>query len=439
MLGHRDLGIGDKVLLAHHRFSSWFTDLKKLRSTEYPAYWLGGTLGHLGTRIFVITCLWQAVHMSEHAAWVALVGFLYGIPLLPCSPLAGWLGDKKVSRGTLLVGACVLGAVVAGIYSWIVGHGLETKFLLGAANLLMGIAFAFYGASRLALLATILRGNNVFSIASFDLSSTRMMGFFGPVIAGLLLTYYNYTVALAVSALTLAGAGITFAILKSNMRIHAYSNTSSEKEYKSSLSVDRGKSSGSFQEYLLGDKVVLLLLFMGLLAIPIGMTYLKMTPVFVNKIIKGGPDLYGNLIGTASAFAAISGLVLSFMSNVSKPSEKCIFAVISFGLSLVAFAYTRSVIWLYLVVGLTGLFQGVFLTIMNATYQSRVPDMFRGRILGSWGMIWGLLPVATIGAGYLTDQFSVVWVIAASGWFCVTVGLIATTWFVINKSIHRFV
>ena len=45
MLGHRDLGIGDKVLLAHHRLSSWLTDLKKLRNTEYPAYWLGGTLG----------------------------------------------------------------------------------------------------------------------------------------------------------------------------------------------------------------------------------------------------------------------------------------------------------------------------------------------------------------------------------------------------------
>ena len=439
MLGHRDLGIGDKVLLAHHRLSDWLTDLKKLRNTEYPAYWLGGTLGHLGTRIFVITCLWQAVQMSEEAAWVALVGFLYGIPLLPCSPLAGWLGDKKMSRGTLLVGACVLGTVVAGIYSWIVGNGLETKFLLGAANLLMGIAFAFYGASRLALLATILKGNNVFSVASFDLSSTRMMGFFGPVIAGLLLTYYNYTVALAVSALTLAGAGITFAVLKSNLLQHDYSKTSNEKEYKSSSSVAMGKFDGSFQEYLFGDKVVLLLLFMGLLSIPIGMTYLKMTPVFVDKIIKGGPDLYGNLIGMASAFAAISGLVLSFMAKVNKPSEKCIVATVCFGLSLVLFAYTRSVIMLYLIAGLTGLFQGVFLTIMNATYQSRVPDMFRGRIIGSWGVVWGLLPVATIGAGYLTDLFSVVWVVAASGWFCVVVGLIGAVWYAVNKSARQFV
>ena len=438
MLGHRDLGLGDKVLLAHHRFSNWLTDLKKLRHTAYPAYWLGGTLGHLGTRIFVITCLWQAVHMSEEAAWVALVGFLYGIPLLPCSPLAGWLGDKKMSRGTLLVGACVLGGLVAGVYSWIVGNGLETKFLLGTANLLMGISFAFYGASRLALLATILRGNNVFSVASFDLSSTRMMGFFGPVIAGLLLTYYNYTVALAVSALTLAGAAITFAVLKSTLRQQDYSKTSNEKEYQSNWSVDSGKFGGGFQKYLLGDKVVLLLLFMGLLSIPIGMTYLKMTPVFVDKIIKGGPDLYGNLIGMASAFAAVSGLILSFMSKVNKPSEKCIVATVCFGFSLVLFAYTRSVVMLYLIAGLTGLFQGIFLTIMNATYQSRVPDMFRGRIIGSWGVVWGLLPVATIGAGYLTDLFSVVWVIAASGWFCVAVGLIGAVWYAVNQSISRF-
>ena len=438
MLGHRDLGLGDKALLVHHRFSGWLIDLKKLRHTEYPAYWLGGTLGHLGTRIFVITCLWQAVQMSEDAAWVALVGFLYGIPLLPCSPLAGWLGDKKMSRGTLLIGACVLGALVAGVYSWIVGNALETKLLLGAANLFMGISFSFYGASRLALLATILKGNNVFSIASFDLSSTRMMGFFGPVIAGLLLTYYNYTVALAVSALTLAGAGITFAVLKTNLHQNDYRKKLDEKEHQFSLSVDRDKLSESFQKYLLGDKVVLLLLFMGLLAIPIGMTYLKMTPVFVDKVIKGGPDLYGNLIGIASAFAAISGLMLSFVSKVNKPSEKCIVATVGFGISLVLFAYTRSVIMLYLISGLTGLFQGVFLTIMNATYQSRVPDMFRGRIIGSWGVVWGLLPVATIGAGYLTDIFSVVWVVAASGWFCVAVGLISAVWYVVNRTISSF-
>ena len=438
MLGHRDLGLGDKALLAHHRFSGWLSDLRKLRHTEYPAYWLGGTLGHLGTRIFVITCLWQAVQMSEDAAWVALVGFLYGIPLLPCSPLAGWLGDKKMSRGTLLIGACVLGALVAGVYSWIVGNALETKLLLGAANLFMGISFSFYGASRLALLATILKGNNVFSIASFDLSSTRMMGFFGPVIAGLLLTYYNYTVALAVSALTLAGAGITFAVLKTNLHQNDYRKKLDEKEHLFSLSVDRDKLSESFQKYLLGDKVVLLLLFMGLLSIPVGMTYLKMTPVFVDKVIKGGPDLYGNLIGIASAFAAISGLMLSFVSKVNKPSEKCIVATVGFGISLVLFAYTRSVVMLYLMAGLTGLFQGVFLTIMNATYQSRVPDMFRGRIIGSWGVVWGLLPVATIGAGYLTDIFSVVWVVAASGWFCVAVGLISGVWYAVNRTISSF-
>ena len=159
---------------------------------------------------------------------------------------------------------------------------------------------------------------------------------------------------------------------------------------------------------------------------------------FVDKVIKGGPDLYGNLIGIASAFAAISGLMLSFVSKVNKPSEKCIVATVGFGISLVLFAYTRSVVMLYLMAGLTGLFQGVFLTIMNATYQSRVPDMFRGRIIGSWGVVWGLLPVATIGAGYLTDIFSVVWVVAASGWFCVAVGLISAVWYVVNRTTSSF-
>ena len=45
MLGHRDLGLGDKALLAHHRLSSWLTDLKKLlvcgRQYKCPKMQLG--------------------------------------------------------------------------------------------------------------------------------------------------------------------------------------------------------------------------------------------------------------------------------------------------------------------------------------------------------------------------------------------------------------
>ena len=98
---------------------------------------------------------------------------------------------------------------------------------------------------------------------------------------------------------------------------HEHGKKFDEQEHQLSVDVDREKFGGSFKKYLLGDKVILLLLFMGLLSIPIGMTYLKMTPVFVDKVIKGGPGLYGNLIGMASAFAAISGLMLSFMSKVN--------------------------------------------------------------------------------------------------------------------------
>tara|TARA_A100001037_G_scaffold238806_1_gene218272 strand:- start:2464 stop:3765 length:1302 start_codon:yes stop_codon:yes gene_type:complete len=423
-------------LFVQNTVAKWFVDIKHLRNTSYPIYWLGGTLGHLGFRIFAITSLWQAVQMSEKAAWVALVGFLYGIPLLPCSPFAGWLGDKKMSRGILLVTACIAGAFVAGIYGWIVSKQYESQFYLGAANLFVGMSFAFYGASRLALLSTILHGHNVFSVASLDLSSTRMMGFVGPVAAGLLLTYYDYTVALSVAALTLLGSALAFIML--NFSFHKrnhnilHNENNGKNSYISASDVS-SEVSESVLSYLKGDRIVLLLLFMGLMAIPIGMTYLKMTPVFVDKVLQGGPALYGNLIGVASAFAAISGLFVSFATNVSKPTEKCVVAVVSFGLSLVVFAYTRIFWMLYLIAGLTGLFQGVFLTIMNATYQSRVPDLFRGRIIGSYGMVWGLLPVATIGAGYLTDKFSVVWVINMSGWFCVLVGIVSIVWLRIDR------
>ena len=67
---------------------------------------------------------------------------------------------------------------------------------------------------------------------------------------------------------------------------------------------------------------------------------------------------------------------------------------------------------------LLGLVDGVYLTLSNVVFQTCAPDAMRGRVLGVWAMVWGILPFTALLAGFLAEQIGVVAVIAGSGALC---------------------
>ena len=99
--------------------------------------------------------------------------------------------------------------------------------------------------------------------------------------------------------------------------------------------------------------------------------------------------------------------------------------IVAIGLGVIVFAFTRNTSLALTLAFLLGVIDGVFLTLSNVIFQTHAPDSIRGRVLGAWGMVWGILPFTALFAGLLTDKIGVVYVIAGSGVLCLlfTIGM----------------
>ena len=62
-----------------------------------------------------------------------------------------------------------------------------------------------------------------------------------------------------------------------------------------------------------------------------------------------------------------------------------------------------------------GIFSGMFLTNINVLLLTQVPDELRGRMMSTWGMVWGLLPLTTLIGGSIAEYFGITVVLVAAG------------------------
>src|SRR5581483_3168677 len=74
-----------------------------------------------------------------------------------------------------------------------------------------------------------------------------------------------------------------------------------------------------------------------------------------------------------------------------------------FGLLTVAFA-TSSSYWLALgFLFLMGFCNDMYMTTVNTSLQLMVPNEFRGRVMGLWGLTWNLVPIGGTFAGAIAQ------------------------------------
>lgn len=360
---------------------------------------------------------WQILEATDSAFWVGAVAFAYGVPLFFLSPLAGSLADR-LRRQWLVAGALVLAAVASLALSGLteanrvqVWHLLLTSFVLGSS-------FALYAPARLALLPNLVPDSALLNASTLEYSTTRLMGFVGPVLAGLLMDWMGIPLTLVVQMALFLGAGLVFMGTGVNVGAPATSASASRSVFDGLRDV---------LAYLRNDPPLFALMILGVAIVPVGMTYTKVMQVFVRDVLGAGPTVLGLVLGLSGLGSAISGFALAAIGNISSRGRAALLSSVAFGVGLMIFSLTRQP-WSSLVVMFgVGLVSGVYLTLSNVIFQSEAPDAIRGRVMSVWSMVWGLIPFTSLAVGALAEQWNVAGVIGVSGALCVLVSLAPLT------------
>jgi MFS family permease len=235
------------------------------------------------------------------------------------------------------------------------------------------------------------------------------MGFIGPALAGMVIGLASIPWALGVQVILWGLAAVAFlATGRSVVQPKPSPHTGSI--------LWRGSS--EVMEYLRRDRPLQSLLVLNLVMVPIGISYERLLPVFAQDILGLGVSHIGVLVGVSSFGAALAGLILAMIGDISRKGRSLLVSASGFSVSLLLLACCRflGVAGFFLFV--VGLFQGIYLTLSNVLFQGRPPDILRGRVVGVWTMVWGILPFANVIMGAAADWLGASVAIGIAGAAC---------------------
>ena len=178
---------------------------------------------------------------------------------------------------------------------------------------------------------------------------------------------------------------------------------------------------GGFREataYLRHDQPLLTLVLLGLVMIPVGMSYHQLMPVFVRDSLGTGASTLGLMLGVYYLGLALSGFAMAAVGDTFRKGRAVLLSSTVFGCALMVFAFSKQVVLALVLLLVLGLLAGVYLTLNTVLFQSRPPDILRGRMMSVWSMVWGLSPFANLAAGAVAERWGVATVLAASGAIC---------------------
>jgi predicted MFS family arabinose efflux permease len=167
-----------------------------------------------------------------------------------------------------------------------------------------------------------------------------------------------------------------------------------------------------------------LLLLLGLVSVT-GMPYAVLMPIFADKYLHVGARGLGLLMGATGVGALAATLMLAARREVRGLGRWVLYASGGFGLSLILFSFSRSLLLSILLLLPAGFSMLLQMSSSNTLIQTMVPDALRGRVMAVYSMMFmGMAPFGALLAGAIAHRLGAPFTVALGGATCIAGSLV---------------
>ena len=387
--------------------------ISALHHRNYRLFFSGQSVSLVGTWITRVATSWLVYRLTGSTLLLGIVGFCGQIPMLFLAPIAGVFVDRWDRRRVLVV-TQVLSLLQSLALAVLTLAGIITIAEILALQLVQGLINAFDTPARQAFVVSMIedRGDlpNAIALNSLMVNGSRIIG---PSIAGLLIAavgegwcfLLDAISYVAVVASLVAMRGIAAPAARPSSRVGE--DLSAGFRYVSSFAPVRS--------------ALLLLALVGIA----GMPYTVLMPAVATRALHGGAQLLGVLMTASGVGAVCGGLYLAQRRTVIGLGRVIAVATTTFGVALVAFALSRSLVLSLLILPVVG---GGFMVQMAATntvVQTLVEERLRGRVMAFYTMAFlGTAPLGSLLAGAVSSRLGTATTILLGGVTCILGGLV---------------
>jgi MFS family permease len=385
---------------------------RALRHRNYRLFFTGQSLSLVGTWITRVATSWLVYRLTGSELLLGVVAFCGQIPTMLLAPFAGVLVDRW-DRHRLLVVTQILSLLqTLALAVLTLRHEITVPWVLGL-QVMQGLINAFDTPARQAFVVEMVEDRadlpNAIALNSAMVNGSRIIG---PSIGGALIAAFGEGwcfMADAVSYLFVVGSLLL-------MRVKTAPDVRVEARVLEELRV-------GFR-YVRASLPIRTSLIVLAIVSTMAMPYTVLMPAFVEHVLHGGPSTLGVLMTASGAGALAGGLYLASRSSVVGLGRVVVFATLTFGAGLVAFAFASSFWVAVAVLPIVGAGFMVQMAATNTVLQTLVDDKLRGRVMAFYTMaFFGTAPIGSLVAGVAAERFGSRATIAFGGVVCIASGV----------------
>jgi MFS family permease len=387
---------------------------RALRHRNFRLFFGGQSISLIGTWMTRIATAWLVYRITCSALLLGTVSFMGQIPTFLLAPFAGVWVDR-LNRRRVLVWTQSLSAVQSlALAALTLSHIITIPWILGLA-VMQGMINAFDMPGRQAFMVQMVEDRadlgNAIAINSSMVNMARLVG---PSLAGLVIAASNEGWCFLIDGISYLAVIASLLM----MRIH--------------VPPGRRKITSTFIElkegwtYVSGFLPIRTILLLFCLVSLMGMPFVVLMPIFAVKVLHGGPNTLGFLMGAMGVGALVSAISLAARKTVRGLIRMIPIAAAVFGVGLIGFGLSRTYwfsMFAVFVAG-AGMMQGMAAS--NTIIQTLVSEDKRGRVMSYYTMAFvGMAPFGSLLAGSMASAIGAPITVLINGAFV----LLGAAWF----------
>jgi MFS family permease len=386
--------------------------LRALRSGNYRLFVSGQLVSLIGTWMQMVAQSWLIYRLTGSAALLGLIGFASQVPVFLLAPLGGVIADRMDRQRVLIVTQAAM-MVLAFVLAGLTLGGVVAVWHIFALASLLGLANAFDIPARQAFVIEMVERDDLVNAIALNSSMVNGARVVGPAVAGIVVAAVGEGWCFLINAVSYVAVIAALVNMRVGTRPAVHGRASAWD------SIVEG-----FVYAWQTAPVRALLLLLGLVSL-MGMPYSVLMPIIADQVLEGGPNAYG-LLMSASGVGALAGAAsLTMRQHVRGLGRWVAFSASGFGVSLIAFSFSRSLWVSALLLVPAGFCMMVEMAASNTLIQSMIPDRVRGRVMAVYSMMFmGMAPLGALLAGALAAPLGAPATVALGGIACIAGGIV---------------
>lgn len=311
---------------------------------------------------------YEVYNLTNNPLSLGVLGLIEAIPALSLFLYGGHVADRKDRKWILrmTLGALVLCATVLTILE-MNDLGRAQLYVMYSVVFFAGIARGFAEPAASALEAQVVPWEMLINSSTLMATAWLSAAVLGPLAAGIAFAAVDPVWTYGGIATLYAAAFVSV----SGMSPRPRTETPPDETVWQSVSAG--------VRYVAGDQVLLGSMALDLFAVLFG-GVIALLPVFAKDILHVGPEWLGIMNAAPTTGALVTMLWANYRPPVKHAGWNLFFSVAGFGVTMIVFAFSRSIYLSLIALFFSGVFDGVSVVIRRAILRLMSPDHLRGRI-----------------------------------------------------------